>query len=406
MIVPLGSAAAFAVLAKTTVTNDGMIALITGDLGVSPGSGITGFPPGVVVGSIHDNDAVAAQAQLDLTTAYNEAAELTPTSPTDFTGDIGGLTFGPGVYKASSSVGITGTVILDGHGNPNAGFVFQIGSTLVTASDNSRVLLINGATCNNVFWQVGSAATLNSGAIFVGNILAADLISTSGTGANVTGRLLSMTAAVTLGGTSGTNFVNSTACAAVVCFKRGTNILTAKGYVPVENLAVGNYAMTLIRNKKIPKKITWIGKFTLTNLSSEAKPICIRKNAIAENVPEKDVYVSPKHGIFLNGSLVEAKLLVNHGTIFRAFFESVEYYHVELDKHSILLADGMPVESFLDTGSRDIFDNTPLKYPFKTWKRDGCARLIETEKEAEPIKKILEERSKSLGYNSLVAEAR
>jgi hypothetical protein len=191
--VVLGTAADFAVLAGTTVTNTGPT-VVNGDLGVSPGSAVTGFPPGVVNGTIHAADATAAQAQLDLTAAYNDAASRTPTGP--LPAAIGGLTFTPGVYNAPAAVGLTGTVTLDAQGDPNAVFIFQIGSALTTAS-GSVVNLINGAQACNVFWQVGSSATLGTGSTFAGNILALTSITVT-TGTTVDGRTLARNGAVTL----------------------------------------------------------------------------------------------------------------------------------------------------------------------------------------------------------------
>jgi hypothetical protein len=198
--VPLGTDATFAVLAGSTVTNSGLT-VVTGDLGVSPGTAITGFTgiapggPGVVVGgSIHSADPVAAQAQLDLTNAYNNAAGRA--NPIGIPADIGGLVIPPGVYKAPVSLMITGTVTLDGQNNPNSVFIFQMASTLTT-SVNSSVLLINMANPCNVFWQVGSSATLNATSVFNGNILALASISL-GTGAVVNGRTLARNGAVTM----------------------------------------------------------------------------------------------------------------------------------------------------------------------------------------------------------------
>jgi hypothetical protein len=167
----LGTADSFAVLGASTVTNTGA-SVITGDLGVSPGTAITGFPPGTVTGTIHAADAVSLQAQSDLTTAYNFL--VAQPCGTDLTGlDLGGITLTPGVYCFSTSAQLTGTLILDAQNNPNAVFIFQIGSTLTTAT-NSIVNLINGAqNCSvGIFWQVGSSATLGSGTAFSGNILA------------------------------------------------------------------------------------------------------------------------------------------------------------------------------------------------------------------------------------------
>jgi hypothetical protein len=193
--VPLGTAANFAVLGGTTVTNTGATT-IDGSVGVAPGTAITGFPPGVVTGgAIHPGDATAVQAQSDLTVAYNDAAAETVTQV--LTGqDLGGLTLTPGVYFFASSAQLTGTLTLNGLGNANAIFVFQIGSTLTTAT-NAAVTAINGAQSANIFWQVGSSATLGSGTSFIGNILALTSITTT-TGAFVAGRLLARNGAVTL----------------------------------------------------------------------------------------------------------------------------------------------------------------------------------------------------------------
>lgn len=193
--VPLGTAQNFAVLGGSTVTNTGPT-VVTGDLGVSPGSAVTGFPPGIVVGgTIHAADAVAAQAQSDLTVAYNTAAGLPCT--TNLTGqDLGGLTLTPGVYCFDSSAGLTGTLTLDFQGNPNAFFLFQIGSTLTTAS-GSNVVFINGGQSCGAFWQVGSSATFGTATAFAGNVLALASI-TMTTGATSSGGLFARTGAVTL----------------------------------------------------------------------------------------------------------------------------------------------------------------------------------------------------------------
>ena len=199
--VPLGTAATFAVLAGSTVTNDGLATIVTGDLGVSPGAAITGFPPGTVTGGTsHSADPTAAQAQLDLTTAFDNAAGRAALA---VAAEIGGTTVAPGVYKAPTSLAITGTVTLDGQNNPNAVFVFQAAST-ITVATNGNVALIRRAKACNVFWQAGSAATINSTAVFNGTILALDAISV-GTGATVNGRLLARNGAVTLLGNTVTN---------------------------------------------------------------------------------------------------------------------------------------------------------------------------------------------------------
>lgn len=191
----LGTAAPFAVLAGSTATNTGP-SVLNGDLGLSPGSAITGFGlPAVVNGATHNTDAVAAQAQADLTTAYNTAASQL--SPVDLTGqDLGGLTLTPGAYAFSTSAQLTGALTLDAAGDPNAQFVFEVGSTLTTASASS-VVMINGASPCNVYWQIGSSATLGSTTAFQGTIMALTSV-TLDNGASVMGRALARNGAVTL----------------------------------------------------------------------------------------------------------------------------------------------------------------------------------------------------------------
>ena len=196
--VNLGSTAVtYTVLGASTVTNTGP-SVVNGNLGVSAGTAVTGFPPGMVInGTIHSADASAAAAQVDLTAAYNDAAGRTV--PTIMSADIGGQTLPAGLYKTgpAGSLGITGTLTLDGGGNGNSVFIFQIASTLVTAATNSQVVLINGARAANVFWQVGSSATLGTYTSFSGTIMAQASVTLT-TGAALNGRALARTGAVTL----------------------------------------------------------------------------------------------------------------------------------------------------------------------------------------------------------------
>jgi len=191
--VALGSAATFGVLAATTVTSTGATT-VNGDLGVSPGTTVTGAP--TVTGTLHLGDAAAAQAQLDLTTAYNDAAGRT-VGAILVAGNLGGRTLTPGLYTSTSSLEISsGDLTLDALGDANAVFIFQMASTLTTTSGR-QVILSGGAKAANVFWQVGSSATLGTTSVFKGNILALASITVT-TGAAVEGRLLARTGAVTL----------------------------------------------------------------------------------------------------------------------------------------------------------------------------------------------------------------
>ncbi|MDP9259322.1 MAG: ice-binding family protein [Actinomycetota bacterium] len=192
--VGLGTAQSFVVLAGSTVTNTGP-SVLNGDLGLAPGTSIVGFgPPAVVNGATHAADGVAAQAQADLTTAYNAAASQ---PATDLSGtDLGNRSLNPGAYSFTSSAQLTGPLTLNAQGNANAQFVFEIGSTLTTASASS-VVLVNGASPCNVYWQIGSSATLGTTTAFQGNLMALSSI-TLNNGATVIGRVLARNGAVTL----------------------------------------------------------------------------------------------------------------------------------------------------------------------------------------------------------------
>jgi hypothetical protein len=193
--VALGAAGNFAVLAGSTVTNTGATS-VTGDLGVSPGTAVTGFPPGTIVGTRHAGDSAAAQAIADLTTAYDDAAARTLCAVA-VAGNLGGQTLAPGLYKSTSSLAISsGDLTLDAQGDANAIFIFQMASTLTTTAGR-QVILSGGAKSTHVFWQVGTSATLGTTSAFQGTILADQSI-TLDTGATLNGRALARIAAVAL----------------------------------------------------------------------------------------------------------------------------------------------------------------------------------------------------------------
>jgi hypothetical protein len=195
----LGSAAKFGVLAGSTVTSTGG-STVNGDLGVWSGSAVTGFAgivpggPGTVNGTIHAGDSVAQIAQGDLTTAFNDAAGRTLAPVSMPNADLGGLTLAPGLYKSTGTMALTGNVTLDGQGDPNAVFIFQITSSL-NAAPGSQVILINGARAANVFWQVGTSATFATTVSFRGTIMADQSIS-FGTGSTLEGRALARIAGI------------------------------------------------------------------------------------------------------------------------------------------------------------------------------------------------------------------
>ena len=202
--VGLGTAESFAVLASSTITNTGPTT-INGDVGLHPGSAVTGFDSVTLNGTLHVADDAAQQAQADLTTAYNDAAGRTPVTTVGT--ELGNQILTTGVYdSADGTFGLTGTLTLNAEGDPNAVFIFQAASTLKTASGSS-VALVNGAQACNVFWKVGSSGTLGTATSFKGNILASETI-TMNTGATLEGRALARGGAVTLA----TNVITKSAC--------------------------------------------------------------------------------------------------------------------------------------------------------------------------------------------------
>ncbi|MDI1355282.1 MAG: ice-binding family protein [bacterium] len=197
-VVNLSSLSTLAILAGSGITNTGAT-IITGDMGLSPGTSIGGFPPGILNGTLHVNDAIATQAKLDLTAAYNDAAGRTSTDIVTLSGNIGGLTLTPGLYKSTSTLALTsGDLTFDAQGKPGAIFIIQVASALTVTSDR-KVFLSGGALASNIFWQVGSSATFGTTSAFKGTIMVLESISFS-TGATLEGRALARNGAVTMQG--------------------------------------------------------------------------------------------------------------------------------------------------------------------------------------------------------------
>ncbi len=257
--VPLGAAATYAVLAGSSVTSTGGTTL-HGDLGISTGTALSGFPPGSVDGSLHLGDTVAASAKADLRVAYDNA-EGRPFGPDLLllAGNIGGQTLYPGLYRSSSSLAVSsGDLTLDAGGDPEAVFIFMIASTLTTTSGR-QVVLSGGAKAANIFWQVGSSATLGSSSVFKGTILARQSI-TMATGATLDGRALALTGGVTL--------------------DQGTIVVPSSGPLPLQISQIsyapdGTVTLTIVNTpgrqfmlQSSPDLVTWTTDASPTPVSS------------------------------------------------------------------------------------------------------------------------------------------
>jgi hypothetical protein len=260
----------------------------------------------------------------------------------------------------------------------------------MTFSGATSINLINGATICNVFWVAarGIGFSVPPPAIFRGIVICnSDKSLFFPSGSNFLGSLYNRA-----GGVSFTGPVSITggACSgpgpepqpepqpspqpepgsqAIVCYLKGTLILTNKGFVPIENIKAGHKVVTkgkIYKNKYINnaanlkfESVYWVSKFKVINLNSKSRPICIKADALEKNYPLKDLYVSPNHGLLLNGEMVLAKNLVIGTTIYQDNeINDVEYYHLECESHSAIIANGVLSESYFGGNNRDVFENS------------------------------------------------
>jgi len=200
----LAGAINFAILAGASITSTNAT-VINGDLGLCPGTSVGGFPPGILNGTKHVNDPIAVQAKLDLTAAYNDLAGRTSTDIVTLSGNLGGLTLTPGLYKSTSTLSVSsGDLTFDAKGDANAVFIIQIASSLTTTSGR-KVILSGGAVTSNIYWQVGSSATFGTTSVFKGTVIALQSI-TFNTGATLDGKALARNGSITMIGNTITKF--------------------------------------------------------------------------------------------------------------------------------------------------------------------------------------------------------
>ena len=317
--------------------------------------------------------------------------------------------FPPGYYLGAG-IDYTGQALaFDAQGDPNAQF-FLIGTSF-TFTDTTFELQ-NGARAGNIF--LISIAPDGSGAITFTQDAATDMIvpcimitnaftaTNSGTlpitfnGQIISQRPTATYGAITLTNSGSSSFTINLTNAPyeppvppeppVVCYAKGTLILTKRGLIPIEMIKAGDKVLTngkiyynkIIKNENTKlEKVMWVSKFKVNKLNSSSRPICIKKNALAKNLPFKDLYVSPNHSIVIDGEMVLAKELVNEHTIYQDnACQDVEYYHLECEHHSTIFANGVLSESYLDLNNRTVFDNSVKIHP-KIMKKSKLSKIAD-----------------------------
>jgi len=348
----------YAVLASSGVTTVNITVITNGVYGTPGGIGIVG----TFIGTLDGANATTGQTQL--TALVNAIQAVTITS--SISGGGGNITYTPGRYNSSSDIIYNSetNIILDGQGNNNAQFFFTAGSS-ITFTSISSITLINGASNCNVFWLAGTAIGFVGispssipGIFIAGSTITFDNAST------IIGRLYAQTENITF---SGTSSVDATCSQNIVCYLKGTLILTDQGVVPIENIKVGDKVVTkgkIYKYKYIEKDanlqiepVIWISNFKVVHLNSKSRPICIKKDEFDDNCPFQDLYVSPEHSLLINDFMVVASKIINGKTIYQdQECNSVEYYHLECADHCAIFANGVLSESYFDAGNRGVFE--------------------------------------------------
>jgi antigen 43 len=358
--IDLSTAANFVILGNTMVIFNGSLTKVYGNIGMSPNDNISGSGYTQLSGITHLNNEAAVKAQKHLGQAITQGQGL---SYITIPSELGNLTYTAGQYSTNSGFNIApgNTLTLSGPGY----FIFYCPFSTLTTNIGSNVILINGAVANNIYWLVGGSATINGTNIY-GNILALTDIN-MGNNADIVGRTLSKNGSVIFDG-------NNNAANSAPCFLKGTKILTLQGYIPIENLNIGDDVIvkgiissdySLESTNTTSQKVKWIGHFSTSNLNNDCIPICISKNAFGENKPNTNIYISPHHSVLIDNKFISAKNLVNEKTIYRDFsIKFVEYYHIETEQHSVVDADGLLSESFIDSSwafkKKSFTDNNKL----------------------------------------------
>jgi hypothetical protein len=356
----------YVVLAGAQITNSGSTTVTNGKLG-SPG----GADPGGITyvnGSL-DNTANATTAQTQLTALVNAIAAISTTAtisaPTVASGQT--LTFTAGKYTTAGTLTLQagGTIVFDAQNVSTAQFYIVAATGVVFTA--GTVSLVNGAQAGNIFIVSGALISNALAGMSLFGVLIAQSGITLNTGSSVLGRMFAQTAAITLLGNSIT-----LASTSVVCFLEGTQILTKSGYKSIQNIKAGESIAVkgkINGNQRYDvnaplslEEVKWIGRFKVYETNSETLPICFKKDSLCRNVPNRDLFVSPNHGILVDGHIHLAKSFVNDSTITQSSdMDTIYYYHIEMAHHSAIIANGVMTESYLDCKNRNEFKETAVK---------------------------------------------
>lgn len=356
------SASALTTVNTTTITNGSYAAA-------------NGTYSGNLVGTLDQGNAGTAQTELtSLINAINGLGAGTTISgaPGNTT-----VTYTPGIYRSATTIVYNpGTnIILDAQGNSNAQFFF-IAGTAISFTTVSSITLVNEASTCNIFWLAYTEAISfdASPPLVIPGIFVAKTAITFAAGSQVVGRTYAQTA-ISFTGTSSVNGICTTnpllalLGGDVVCYLKGSLILTKQGFLPIENIKAGDKVVTkgkIYKNEYVNEDaklklepVMWISKFRVKDLNTKSRPICIEKDALGKNSPFQNLYVSPNHNLLLNGKMVMAKKLVNGKTIYQDNeCNDVEYYHLECDSHSAIFANGVLAESYYGGSNRNMFENS------------------------------------------------
>ena len=343
---------------------------VTGSGGLQPGASPPQGP--------NTTDSISAGNQLQnldydilntITTSTNPVVDISTTT----TGNS--LTLYPtNIYKCISldyAEFTNNDITFDGQGDDNAQF-FIYSPTYITFTDVT-FSYTGGATPCNIFWvarSVGTGAITVTDSSVPGVILTRAFTCTNDAAPDMilSGHIFSFGAITMTRSGDGALDVETLTCSNVVCYAKGTLILTSKGYVPIENIKVGRPVVTKgkIHDNKYIKRVNakiepvvWISKFTVEELNKKTRPVCIKQGALGDNVPFQDLYVSRDHNLLVNGKMIQAKYMINGETIYQdEECEEVEYYHLECEHHSAIIANGVLSESFLDINNRYLFNKS------------------------------------------------